>query len=57
MPVFHDDDHYLGTPFLADLEDTIHLPVDDILLLTKSDVPSSFLSSKYPAELNVMQLK
>ena len=57
MSVFCDDNHYLGTWFSEDLEASIDLPVDDILLLTESNVPGSSLSGKDPAELNVVQLK
>ena len=51
---FRDDFHSSGT---SDLEASIDLSRDDILLLTKSDVPGSSLSGKDPAELNVVQLK
>ena len=57
VSVFREDDHYPGTSFSADLEASIDLPGNDILLLTESDVPGSSLSGKDPAELNVVQLK
>ena len=54
---FRDDCHSSGTSFSTDLEASIDLSGDDILLLTESDVPGSSLSGKDPAELNVVQLK
>ena len=49
MPVFPGDDLSSETAFLADLEASIDLPGDSILLLTKNDVPGSSLSGRNPA--------
>ena len=57
MSAFHDDCHSSGTSFSADLEASIDLSGDDILLLTISDAPRSSLNGKDPAELNIVQLK
>ena len=55
--MFRDDGHYSGTSFLADLEASIDLPGDDVLLLTEKDVPGSSLSGKELAKLGIVQLK
>jgi len=57
MFIFPDNDYYSGTSFSSDLEASITLPGDDILLLTERDVPGSSLNGKDPAELNIVNLR
>jgi len=57
MLIYPDNNYYSGTSFSSDLEASISLPGDNILLLTKRDVPGSSLNSMDPAKLNVVNLK
>jgi len=49
--------NHQGTLFSMDLEASINLPRENILLLTESNVPSLSLNGRNTGELNLVQLK